>query len=90
MLQAAEVSVTINQDEIKKYIQEQLNRNMRQEMLFIDINGLAEITSSSKRWLETELLHDPRIRLCERRKNRKRLWLYTEVVQAIKDIAEEW
>jgi len=90
MLQAAQVQVAIDQEEVKKYIHKQLNENIRHELLFIDINGLAEITSCSRRWLEEELLHDPRIRLCERRKNRKRLWLYEDVVEAIKEISEEW
>ena len=86
----AQVQVELDQEEIKKYIKEQINENMRHEYLFIDINKLAEITSCSKRWLEDELLHDQRIRMCERRKNRKRLWLYPDVIEAIRTISDEW
>lgn len=86
----AQVQVELDQEEIKKYIKEQIDEHMRHEYLFIDINKLAEITSCSKRWLEDELLHDPRIRLCERRKNRKRLYLYPDVIEAIRTISDEW
>lgn len=86
----AQVQVELDQEQIKKYIQEQIDENMRHEYLFIDINKLERITSCSKRWLEDELLHDPRIRLCERRKNRKRLWLYPDVIEAIRTISDEW
>src|SRR5699024_11552793 len=50
-----------------------LEDQLFQEYLFVDINKLVQLTSCSKRWLEEELLGDPRVRLCERRKNRKRL-----------------
>lgn len=90
MISTSLVQVELNKKEIKKYIKEELDEQIRQEYLFIDINKLVEITSCSKRWLEEELLQDPRIRICERRKNRKRLWLYPDVIESIKIIADEW
>lgn len=87
---AGQVQVELNQDQIKAYIKEQLDQQIRQEYLFVDIGKLVEITSCSKRWLEDELLTDPRIRLCERRKNRKRLWLFPDVIEAIRTISDEW
>ena len=84
------IQIELNREEIKSYIKEQLKQEIRFEYLFVDINKLAEITSCSKRWLEEELLSDARVRLCERRKNRKRLWLYPDIVEAIKEISEEW
>lgn len=89
-MQAAQISVELDQNKIKEYIEEKINNEIRREVLFIDITGLVEITSCSKRWLEDELLTDPRIKQFERRKNRKRLWLYKETINAIKEIAEEW
>lgn len=86
----ANVSVEIDEQAIKKYIQKELDKQIHQNLLFVDINKLAEMTSCSKRWLEDELLHDPRIRLCERRKNRKRLWLFPDVMEVIRDISDEW
>lgn len=87
---AGQVQVELNKDQIKAYIKEQLDQQIRQEYLFVDINKLVEITSCSKRWLEDELLTDPRIRLCERRKNRKRLWLFPDVVHAIREVSDGW
>lgn len=90
MIPTANVSVEIDEQAIKQYIQSELDKSIHQNLLFIDINKLVEITSCSKRWLEEELLQDPRIKVCERRKNRKRLWLYPDVAKAIKAIADEW
>lgn len=87
---ASQVQIKLDEEQIKKYIKEQLDHQIRQEYLFVDVNKLVEMTSCSKRWLEEELLNDARVRLCERRKNRKRLWLYPDVIDAIKEIAEEW
>src|SRR5699024_12375491 len=87
---SSKIKVDLNKEEIQKYIKEQLEDQLWQEYLFVDINKLVQLTSCSKRWLEEELLGDPRVRLCERRKNRKRLWLYPDVIEAIKEIVEEW
>lgn len=59
-------------------------------MLLVDINKLSEITCMSVRYLEGEILSDPRIRIHERRKSRKRWWLYEPVIEAIKDVIDEW
>jgi putative transcriptional regulator len=37
-----------------------------------------------------DLLHDPRIRICEVRRNRKRWWKYKPLIQAIEEIVSEW
>ena len=44
----------------------------------------------SIRYLEDEILCDPRVRVHERRKNRKRWWLYEPTIEAIKEITVEW
>jgi len=86
----SKVTVDMNYDEIKNYIQKQIDTTIKREKLFVDINDLVQITSCSKGWLEEELLSDVRVRVHERRKNRKRLWLYKEKIDAIKEIADEW
>lgn len=86
----SKVTVDMNYDEIKNYIQKQIDTTIKREKLFVDINDLVQITSCSKGWLEEELLSDVRVRVHERRKNRKRLWLYKETIDAIKEIADEW
>jgi len=44
----------------------------------------------SKRFLEDEILSDPRMRVIERRKSRKRWWFYKQAVEVIKEIVDEW
>jgi len=90
MLSTSKIQLELDHDEIKEYIKTQIDKNIRREKLFVDINDLVKITSCSKRWLEEEVLNDPRIKIYERRKNRKRLWLYKETVNALKEIASDW
>ncbi|MER2079366.1 hypothetical protein [Psychrobacillus psychrotolerans] len=63
---------------------------INETLLMIDLNKLAVITSMSKRFLEDEILSDPRMRIIERRKSRKRWWLYNESLEVIKEIVDEW
>lgn len=86
----AQIQVDLNQEEIKQYIKQQLDQQVRRELLFIDINGLVEITSCSHGWLEEHIIPDARMKSAERRKNRKRLWIFEEAKQALLDIADEW
>jgi len=59
-------------------------------MLLIDIEKLAEITSMSKRFLEEHVLGDPRMRVLERRKSRKRWWIYEPAMEALLSIVNDW
>lgn len=87
---ASQVQIKLDEEQIKKYIKEQLDQQIRHEYLFVDVNKLADMMSVSKRWLEEHVLDDARVAVCMRQKNRKRLYIYPDVVDAIKEIAEEW
>jgi len=89
-MKLAKVKVELDQEQIQAYINEQIKKNVQQSLLLVDINRLAEITSMSPRYLEEEILSDPRVRLHERRKSRKRWWLYEPTIEAIKTIVDEW
>lgn len=86
----AQISVNINETAIRDYIQKQLDQQIHESLLLIDLKKMAEITSMSPRYLEEQILSDPRMRLIERRKERKRWWLYQEAVIVIKSILDEW
>lgn len=86
----ANINVDLDQDQIKAYIDKKLDENIHQALLFIDINRMAEITTFSRSFLETEILDDPRMKLIERRKVRKRVWFYQEAMQVLREIADEW
>lgn len=86
----SQIQVEIDRKLIKEYIEQELSKQIKQQLLLVDINKLAEITCMSVRYLEDEILHDPRVKIHERRKNRKRWWLYEPTVEAIKNIIDEW
>lgn len=82
--------VEIDENAIKEYIQKELDKQIHQNLLLVDINKLVEITSMSVRHLEEHILHDPRIKIHERRKIRKRWWIYEPTIEAIRNIIDEW
>lgn len=84
------VDVVPDNEKIQEIINKHIGKNVKQSILFVDINRLEEITSMSKKFLEDEILTDPRVKAHERRKNRKRWWLYEPTIEAIKDITDEW
>lgn len=86
----AKVNVDLDQEQIQAYINEQLKQSVQQTLLLVDVNRLVGLTSMSPRFLEDTILCDPRIRIHERRKNRKRWWLYEPTIEAIKEILNEW
>lgn len=86
----AQVSVNIDETAIKDYIQKQLDQQIHDSLLLIDLNKMVEITSMSPRYLEEQILKDPRMKLIERRKDRKRWWIYKEAVIVIRAILDEW
>ncbi|MEK3995940.1 hypothetical protein MKY29_14385 [Psychrobacillus sp. FSL K6-2365] len=86
----ASVQVQIDEKAFKEYIENQLNLQVHESIFMIDIEKLTVITSMSKRFLEDEILSDPRMRNIERRKSRKRWWFYKESLEVIKEIVDEW
>ncbi|UFT98131.1 hypothetical protein KO561_13055 [Radiobacillus kanasensis] len=84
------VSIEIDEKAVKEFIEQELSKQIHQQLLLVDINKLAELTCMSVRYLEDEILHDPRVRIHERRKNRKRWWLAQPTFKAIEDILSEW
>ncbi|MCC2439738.1 hypothetical protein [Bacillus paranthracis] len=87
----ATVDVSLNQNEIRKYIYEQINQELRYALVFWDINRMSEMTCLSKSFLENEFLNDIRMKRLERRKEKgKRIWPFEESVKVIKAIMDEW
>ncbi|MEC2868901.1 hypothetical protein ACIQHV_19035 [Bacillus bombysepticus] len=86
----ANVQVNIDEKAIKKYIEQQIDQQLHETLLMVDIERLVVMTSMSKRFLEDEILSDPRMRLIERRRNRKRWWFYRKALEVITEIVDEW
>ncbi|MCT6901775.1 MAG: hypothetical protein M3Z48_00915 [Lactobacillus sp.] len=90
MVIPANVQVNIDEKAIKEYILQQIDQQLHETLLMVDLEKLAVITSMSKRFLEDEILSDPRMRLIERRRNRKRWWFYKQALEVIVEIVNEW
>ncbi|WP_028560655.1 hypothetical protein [Paenibacillus pinihumi] len=86
----AEIKVQLDPVGIREFVQQELQKQIRQQLLLVDINRLSELTSMSPKFLETEILHDPRVRIHERRKLRKRWWVAQPTFEAILVVIEEW
>lgn len=87
----AQVQIDINQEEIKNYINQKLDETLQRTLFTWDINKMSELTCMSKSFLENEFLHDPRMKLLERKKEKgKRYWFYKESLEVIKEIMDEW
>lgn len=90
MTPTAQVQIEINEQEVRDFIEKQLQKQINQQLLLVDINKLSELTCMSPRYLEEHILTDPRVKLHERRRERKRWWLAQPVLKAIDDITAEW
>lgn len=90
MIPSAEVNISVDEQALKEYIDKELSKHIHQQMVLVDINKLAEVTCMSVRYLEDEILNDPRVRVHEVRKNRKRWWVAQPVFKAIVDIVSDW
>lgn len=90
LIPAAELKVDIDRNAVKGFIEEELRKQINQQLLLVDINKLVELTCMSPRYLEDELLCDPRVRIYERRKQRKRWWIAQPTLKAIEEIVDNW
>lgn len=87
----AEVNVSVNQSQIKSYINQKLEETLRDTLFTWDIDQMSKRTCMSKSFLENEFLNDPRMKLLERRKEKgKRFWFYEESKQVMREIMDEW
>ena len=90
MLQTTKINIEIDEKAIASFIERELQRQINQQLLLVDISKLSELTSMSVRYLEDEILPDPRVRIHERKKNRTRWWLAQPTLKAIEEIVNSW
>jgi hypothetical protein len=90
-LPIAEISVNVNNEEIRGYINQKLEAALHECLFTWDLEQMARRTCMSKSFLENEFLHDPRMKLLERRKEKgKRYWFYEESKCVMRDIMNNW
>ncbi|KLV25699.1 hypothetical protein ABW02_15110 [Niallia circulans] len=87
----AEINVSVNQAEIRDYINQKIEEQLKESLFTWDLDQMSKRTCMSKTFLENEFLHDPRMRLLERRKEKgKRFWFYEQSLEVMKEIMDEW
>lgn len=87
----AQVNVVVDQEFIKKEIQENLDKSFREVLFTWDVNEMAKRTCMSKATLEVRVLNDDRMRMLERRvPNGKRYWYYEKSLKVLEEIMDEW
>ena len=90
-MSVVQINTVIDQEFIKKEIQENLEKSFREIMFVWDINEMSKRLCMGKTFLEAEILRDPRMRVLQRQKpNSKRFWFYKESLEVIKQIMDEW
>ncbi|GGP07350.1 hypothetical protein [Oceanobacillus neutriphilus] len=90
MFPSGEIKISLDETALRKHIDDELSKQIHQQLVLVDISKLAELTCMSVKYLEDELLHDPRIRVHEVRKKRKRWWIAQPTFKAIVDIVSDW
>ena len=87
----AEIKIEVNENIIREQLEKRVNEIVDSTLLLIDVKGLAKKLSMSERYIEEEFLHDPRIKVHEVKKNRKRWYFYKPTIEAITEILRtEW
>lgn len=87
----AKVELQFDRNEIKQYIHQKLDEEIRETLILVDTKRLANMLSMSERHLESEFLSDPRVRQHEVRKRKKKWFWYKPTIEAITEIINtEW
>lgn len=85
-----EINVQIDKRAIQQHIEKQLDDCIQAQLWFVDAEKIASLTCMSVRFLNEDILTDPRMRVIEKRKNRKRWWPAKQALEVINEIMSEW
>nr|WP_309101816.1 hypothetical protein [Fredinandcohnia onubensis] len=87
----AKLELVIDEKLYRDQLEKRANEIADEALLLIDVKGLAKKLSMSERFIEDEFLQDPRIKMHEVRKSKKRWYFYKPTIEAITDILRtEW
>lgn len=87
----ANVQVEVDHEEIRRSFEEKLDKALRETLFVWDIVEMSKRMCMGKTFLEQEFLHDPRMKLLERRKEKgKRFWFYEPSLKVMQEIMDEW
>lgn len=86
----AKLEVVVDEQLIKDEVKKQVSSIVFNQLWFVDLEKIAELSSMSKRYLEDEVISDVRMKAIEIRKNRKRWWPAEKAFEVIMEITSEW
>ncbi|WP_313150104.1 hypothetical protein [Lysinibacillus capsici] len=86
----ANIELQLDKRAIQQHIEKQLDEAIQSQLWFVDVEKMAQLCCMSKRWIEMEILPDPRMKLLERRRNRKKWYPASKALEVINEITEEW
>lgn len=82
--------ISVDEELVKDEIIRQVDTAIISQLWLVDLEKIAELTCMSKRFLEDEIIKDPRMRVIEIRKTRKRWWVAKQAFEVIQEITNEW
>lgn len=86
----AKVEIAIDEKLIRDQIEKRLDEVLTAQLWFVSVKRLATLMDMSERYLEDSILCDPRMKVLERRRNRK-IWYPAEAAfKTILEITNEW
>lgn len=85
-----EIKVQVDNKAIREHIEKQLDDCIQAQLWLVDAEKIADLTCMSVRFLNDEVLNDARMRLIEKRKNRKRWWPAKQALEVISEIIDAW
>ncbi|WP_369354292.1 hypothetical protein [Lysinibacillus capsici] len=86
----SQIEVNLNKKAIQEHIEKQLNEAIQSQLWLVDVEKMAQLCCMSKRWIEMEILPDPRMKILERRRNKKRWYPASKALEVINEITSEW
>ncbi|WGT41447.1 hypothetical protein QH639_11885 [Lysinibacillus sp. 1 U-2021] len=86
----AKLEVVVDEQLVKDEVKKQVSSIVFNQLWFVDLEKIAELSSMSKRYLEDEVISDVRMKAIEIRKNRKRWWPAEKAFEVIMEITSEW
>ncbi|ACA41634.1 hypothetical protein J2D69_17815 [Lysinibacillus sphaericus] len=86
----ANIEVNIDKQAIQQYIKMRLDEEVREIFFLVDLKKMSELLCMSERYIEDEFLRDPRVKVLEVRRRKKRWWKYKPLIQVIDEIVSEW
>ena len=86
----ANIEVNLDKQAIRQYIEKRLDEELREVLWLIDLEKMAELLCMSRRFIESDIVCDVRMRAIEVKKSRKRWWPYRQALEVITEITSEW